>query len=77
MTRSLRELLEAGHDRVVTSDRFTTCGVLPLERRQVCWAHTIRTHSLASLRRQRLVRPRSLGGAVRRRRGEGFRLKPA
>jgi transposase len=74
---SLRDLLGAGHDRVVTSDRFTTYEVLPLERRQVCWAHTIRTQSLASLRRQRLVRTRSLGGAVRRRRGKGFRLKPA
>lgn len=35
----LRELLGPDHDRVVTSDRFTTYEVLPLERRQVCWAH--------------------------------------
>jgi transposase len=36
---ALRAVLGAGHDRVVTSDRFSTYGVLPLERRQVCWAH--------------------------------------
>jgi len=36
---ALRELLGAEHDRVVTSDRFTTYEVLPLQRRQVCWAH--------------------------------------
>jgi transposase len=36
---ALRDLLGAEHDRVVTSDRFTTYEVLPLERRQVCWAH--------------------------------------
>ncbi len=35
----LRELLGADHDRVVTSDRFTTYEVLPRRRRQVCWAH--------------------------------------
>ena len=35
----LRELLGDGHERVVTSDRFTTYEVLPLARRQVCWAH--------------------------------------
>ncbi len=36
---ALRELLGTEHDRVVTSDRFTTYEVLPLARRQVCWAH--------------------------------------
>jgi transposase len=36
---ALREVLGAEHDRVVTSDRFTTYEVLPLQRRQVCWAH--------------------------------------
>jgi transposase len=36
---ALRDLLGANHDRVVTSDRFTTYEVVPLERRQVCWAH--------------------------------------
>lgn len=35
----LRELLGAGQDPVVTSDRFTTYEVLPVGRRQVCWAH--------------------------------------
>jgi transposase len=36
---ALRDLLGSGHDRVVTSDRYTTYEVLPLGRRQVCWAH--------------------------------------
>jgi transposase len=36
---ALRSLVGAAHNRVVTSDRFTTYQVLPLERRQVCWAH--------------------------------------
>ncbi len=35
----LGELLGPDHDRVVTSDRFTTYEVLSLGRRQVCWAH--------------------------------------
>jgi transposase len=35
----LRELLGAGHRQVVTSDRFPAYDGLPLERRQVCWAH--------------------------------------
>lgn len=35
----LAELLGPAHQRVVTSDRFTTYEVLPVERRQVCWAH--------------------------------------
>lgn len=37
--RPLRELLGQGPEPVVTSDRFTTYEVLPLGRRQVCWAH--------------------------------------
>jgi hypothetical protein len=37
--RALRELLGADHDRVVTSDCYSTYEVVPLERRQVCWAH--------------------------------------
>lgn len=37
--KPLRELLGESHDQVVTSDRFTTYEVLPLGRRQVCWAH--------------------------------------
>jgi transposase len=48
---SLRELLGAEHDRVVTSDRFTTYEVLPLARRQGCWAH-LRRDSQAMIDRQ-------------------------
>lgn len=35
----LAELLGPDHRQVVTSDRFPTSEVLPLGRRQVCWAH--------------------------------------
>jgi transposase len=58
---SLRDLLGAGHDQVVTSDRFTTYEVLPLSRRQVCWAHLRRDF-------QAMIDRRSAGSRV----GEGL-----
>jgi len=72
-----RSLLAPGLHGVLTSDRYSAYSWLALRRRQLCWAHTIRTQSLTPLLRQRLVRPRSLGGAVWRCRGQAFRLQSA
>src|SRR5262249_11495445 len=58
----LKALLGEAITGVVCSDRWATYDRLPPERRQVCWAHTIRTQStIQSISRCRLWRiPRSM-----------------
>jgi len=41
----LRELLGAGYRAVLTSDRAKAYNGHPLRKRQLCWAHPIRTQS--------------------------------
>jgi transposase len=43
--RVLRELLGEGYKAVLTSDRAKAYTLHPLHKRQVCWAHPIRTQS--------------------------------
>jgi transposase len=74
---ALKALLGETMRGFICSDRWATYNAIAARRRQVCWAHTIRTQSLGTLLRQRFAGPRSLGRAVRRRRGEGIRLQPA
>jgi len=40
-----RQLLGSAYGQVVTSDRWKAYN--PFRRRQLCWAHTIRTQSLS------------------------------
>jgi transposase len=43
--RVLRELLGEGYRAVLTSDRAKAYTLHPLQKRQLCWAHPIRTQS--------------------------------
>jgi hypothetical protein len=49
-------MLLAGHEGIVTSDRWWGYNHLPLERRQICWSHlraeTSRRTPKGSLRRR-------------------------
>ncbi len=53
------ELMGRSPPWVVTSDRYSAYSHLPAERRQACWAHTIRTQST-----NRPIRRRLLGSAI-------------
>jgi transposase len=62
---------------ILCSDRWGVYNQVPAERRQLCWAHTIRTQSLVRSLWHPFAWSRSLAGAFRRCRSEALWLQPA
>jgi transposase len=59
-------LVDPSAGQVITTNRYKGYLWLPLRRRQICWAHTIRTQSLGRFPRLVYHGSRSIAGAFRR-----------
>jgi hypothetical protein len=72
-----QDLVDAEAGTILTTDRYKGYLFWLVERRQLCWAHTIRTQSLVCLLRRCSRWPRSVARVVRRSGSDALRLQSA